>query len=378
MKLFLLKSILLFSFLYFIQCKKYEEKSESKNNISNNSVRYAKGFSLNKHKGFSIIKISNPWPNANKKYTFVLQEKNGIIPDSLNEFPVIQVPIKTIITTSTTHITSLEMLGVEKSLIGFPHLDFISSDKVRARIEAKKIKEIGQKDDLNTEIILDLSPSVIVGFGIDNNNPTYNNLEKSGLKVVFNGDWNEQSPLGKAEWIKFFGALYHLDQKADSIFNEIEKNYNSTLKLALNAKTKPSVLCGEMYENVWYLPQGNSWNALFLKDAKANYLWANSNGSGSLALPFESVLEKAQTASFWIQGTYNSLAEMQNANIHYNQFAAFQNKNVYSFGKKGKTGGVIYYELAPNRPDLVLKDLLKIMHPELLIDYNLYFYKKLD
>ncbi len=379
MKLNLFKIFLIIFAFIFVQCKDNFAKANEEIAVANNSIRYAKGFSINKYKGFSVLKISNPWPKADKNYTYILKEKNGIVPDSLQLFTTIQVPIRSVIATSTTHIPSLEMLGVENSLIGFPNLDYISSEKVRARIDAKKIKEIGRNQDLNTEIILDLNPDLIIGFGIDNNNPSYDNLEKSGLKVIFNGDWNEQSPLGKAEWIKLFGALYGLDKKAESIFNQIEKDYKTTLELAKKATSNPTILCGEMYENVWYLPQGNSWSSLFLKDAKANYLWQETSGTGSLSLPFETVLEKAKNAEFWFQGSFSSLKEMQNSNIHYNQFNAFKNKKIYSFStNKGKTGGVLFYELAGNRPDLVLKDILKIVHPEILPNYELFFYKRLE
>ena len=362
----------------FTECKKNKSTDNNDLNLTKSSIRYAKGFTITKYEGFSVLKITNPWPKANKIYTYVLKEKNGIIPDSLINFTTINIPIQSVIVTSTTHIPSLEMLGVTNSLIGFPNLNFVSSSEIRARIEAKKVKEIGREQNLNTEVILDLNPDLIIGFGIDNNNPTYDNLEKSGLKVIFNGDWNEQSPLGKAEWIKFFGVLYGLNKKATTIFNQIEKDYNSTVLLAKNAITKPIILCGEMYENVWYMPQGNSWSSLFLKDAKTDYLWANTPGTGSLSLPFETVLEKAQKAEYWFQGSFSSFAEMQNSNIHYIQFNAFKNKKIYSFsGKKGITGGILFYELAGNRPDLVLKDIIKIVHPELLPDYELFFYRKL-
>ena len=366
-------------FIFVIaSCKNNNENSTLKTMIQSKTIRYAKGFSIDKHNGYSILKITNPWPKANKNYTYILKEKTGIIPDSLKSFVTIQVPIQSIIVTSTTHISSLEMLGVENNLIGFPNLNYISSEKIRARIDANKIKEIGRQQDLNTEIILDLNPNLIVGYGIDNNNPTYDNLEKSGLKVIFNGDWNEQSPLGKAEWIKFFGALYGLDQKAETIFNNIEKDYNEAREIAKKATSKPTILCGEMYENVWYLPQGNSWSSLFLKDANTNYLWNATNGTGSLSLPFETVLDKAKNADYWFQGSFATLNEMQNSNIHYNQFDAFKNKKIYSFSSlKGKTGGIMFYELAGNRPDLVLKDIIKIVHPELLRDYKLYFYSQL-
>jgi iron complex transport system substrate-binding protein len=119
--------------------------------------------------------------------------------------------------------------------------------------------------------------------------------------------------------------------------------------------------------------------ALFLKAAKANYLWQNSKGTGSLALPFETILDKAQKADFWIApGDFSSLQEMRNQNPHYQQFAAFQNKKVYSYAKKrGATGGIVYFELAATRPDLVLKDLIKIIHPELVPNHSLFFFEPL-
>ena len=379
MKINFLKIVLILIGVLLVQCKKNGADANNETADTKNSIIYSKGFSINKCDGFSVLKISNPWPKSNKSYTYILQSQKGIIPDSLKKYTTIQVPIQSIIVTSTTHIPSLEMLGVENSLLGFPNLDYVSTTKVRTRIDNKKIKEIGKEQSLNTEVILDLNPDLIVGYGIDNNNPTYDNLEKSGLKIIYNGDWNEQSPLGKAEWIKFFGALYGLDTKAETIFNKIEKDYKSMHQLALKAKTNPTILCGEMYENIWYMPQGKSWSSLFFKDAKTNYLWNQTAGTGSLSLPFETVLEKAKNAEFWFQGSFSSLQEMQNSNIHYNQFDAFTNKKIYSFAaKKGKTGGVLFYELAGNRPDLVLKDILKIVHPELLPDYELYFYSKLE
>lgn len=373
-----LKIILLVVLAFpFLQCKK--EVEQQKNNIPKNEIHYAKGFSILNHEGYSVITVSNPWPKANKSFTYILKEKNGIVPDSLKQFPVILVPIKTIVVTSTTHIPSLEMLGVEKTLVGFPNLNYISSEKVRALIDAKKVKELGANQALNTEVLIDLQPDVIIGYGLDNNNPTLDNLQKNGLKVLLNGDWNEQSPLGKAEWIKFFGALYGKQELANSLFYKIEKDYLNTLEIAKRASSNPTILAGDMYEDKWYLPQGTSWGCQLLKEAQGNYLWAETKGTGSLSLSFETVLEKGKNANLWItSGQFGSLQEMLDANPHYAQFKAFQNKNVFSFsGRKGKTGGILYYELAPNRPDIVLKDIVKILHPELLKGYKPFFFEKL-
>ncbi len=379
MKTFFLKITIIVVLLSLFGCKKNTENSAVEKPKTVNSITYAQGLAIYKYEGYSVLKVSDPWPKATKNYTYILKEKNGVVPDSLSQFTTINVPIKSVVVTSTTHIPSLEMLGVEKTLIGFPNTSYISSEKVRQLIDSGKVHELGSNQSLNMEILIDSAPDVIVGYGIDNNNPMLDNLQKSGLKVILNGDWNEQSPLGKAEWIKFFGAWYGLEAKADALFSEIEKDYKTTMELAKKATTKPTVMAGAIYENQWFLPQGNSWGSLFIMQTSGDYLWKESKGTGSLSLPFEVVLEKAKNADFWIgPGQFTSLKEMTESNPHYDQFDAFKNKKVYSFStKKGKTGGIIYFELAPNRPDLVLKDMLKILHPELLPDYELFFFEQL-
>ena len=374
------KFIIITALFLVLGCKQKRESSDKNKTKAINEIQHAKGFELFKHEGISILKVINPWPEAKTHFTYILKQKNGIVPDSLKGYPIIAVPIQTIIATSTTHIPSLEMLGVENSLIGFPNTDYISSEKTRKRIDAGKVRDVGKNENLNTEVIIDIAPDVIVGFGLNNSNPSLDNLQKSGLKVIFNGDWTEQSPLGKAEWIKFFGALYGLDSKANSLFSTIEKEYQTTLTLTEKVTKKSTVLCGSMFQDQWYVPQGDSWAALFLKEAKSNYLWSDTKGTGGLSVPFEVVLEKAQKADFWIApGDFSSLKQMNENNPHYKQFDSFKNKKVYSYAvNKGAKGGIVYFELSPSRPDLVLKDLIKILHPELLPNHKLFFFQKLE
>ncbi len=371
--------ILFVAALAFASCKKEAASKTPVSKTVTNSVKHAKGLEIYRHEGYTIVKVTNPWPDAKDAFTYVMQKKNTVLPDSLKNYTIVQVPLKTVVVTSTTHIPSLEMLGVENTLIGFPGTDFISSEKTRARIDSGQVKEAGKNESLNTEVMLDLNPDALVGFSISSHNKTMDNLQQSGMKILYNGDWTEQSPLGKAEWIKFFGALYGLEDKAEALFDNIEKEYNAAQELAKKVTTKPTVLCGAIYNNQWLMPQGGSWASLFLKDAGADYLWSRSDGTGSLSLSFETVLDKAENADFWIgPSQYTSLKDLTDANPHYAQFKAFKNKQVYSFSnKKGKTGGLIYYELAPNRPDLVLKDLVHILHPELLPNHELQFFERL-
>lgn len=365
----------------FLSCKKETvttEKIKSTAKIAN-AVKYAKGLEIYRYGDYSVVKVTNPWPDAKDTFTYVMHKKGVAVPDSLKQYTALQIPLKSVVATSTTYIPSLEMLGVEGTLTGFATTDLVSSEKTRKLIDAGKVKDVGINESLNTEVIIDLAPDAVVGFSISSNNKTLNNLQQSGIKVLYNGDWTEQSPLGKAEWIKFFGALYGLDEKADKLFAQIEKDYTEAKKLAEKATTNPTILCGAMYQDQWYMPQGSSWAALFLKDAHSQYLWADANGTGSLSLSFETVLDKAENAEYWIgPSQFTSLKEMTDSNPHYAQFRAFKDKKVYSFStKKGAKGGLIYYELASNRPDLVLKDIIAILHPELLPNHQLYFFEKL-
>lgn len=380
MKTFFYKTLLVFFLFSLNGCKKNEAVETQKITQTQNSIQYASGLAIYKHEGYSVVKVSNPWPDANKVFTYILKEKNGIIPDSLQTHPTIQVPLQSIVVTSTTNVPFLEMLGVENKLVGFPHTDYISSKKTRALIDKGIVKNVGQNERLNIEQLIDLAPELIVTFGVDNNNPMIKNLEKSGLKVLIQGDWMEQSPLGKAEWIKLYAALFGKEKEANALFTNIVKEYNNALSSVKNIKAEKTVLYGNMYQDQWFVAKGNSWVAQFLKDAKSNYLWADTEGSGSLGLTFETVLEKAKNADFWIAaGIYKTLAELKASNPHYSQFDAFTKKNVYTFESKlGATGGTVYYEMGPSRPDLVLKDYIKIFHPELLPDYQLTFAEKLN
>ena len=372
--------LFVFSFSTFVGCKKSENLSVKQSSNTENAIEYASGLSINKYEGYSVVSVSNPWPEANKNFTYILKEKNGSIPDSLQKYTIISVPLKSIVVTSTTIIPFLEMLGVEKSLVGFPHTDYISSEKTRKLIDAGTVKNIGQNEKLNMEQLIELEPNLIVTFGIDNNNPMIDNLQKSGLNVLIQADWMEQTPLGKAEWIKLYGALYGKEKEAKTLFDGIVKNYNDAIELVANKKPTATVLYGAMYQDQWYVARGNSWVAQFMKDAKANYLWSNVAGTGSLSMPFEKILEKAKTAKYWIAtGSFKNSAEFENSNPHYSQFDASKSKNVYTFESKlGATGGTIYYELAASRPDLVLKDYIKIFHPELLPNYTFTFAQKLN
>ncbi len=362
--------------LLLIGCKK---ETPTTSDFISNQVEFAQNFELYQYEDYKIVRIKNVSPESTLQETYVLHKKEVQLPDSLKHYISVVVPIQRMVVTSTTHIPSLEMLGVEDALVGFPGLDYISSEKVRSLIDAGKIKEVGRNERINTELVLDLDPEVLVSYTINQTSEILDNLKNAGVKVLLNGDWNEKHALGKAEWIKFFGALFDKDENAKEVFDTIKSDYEQAKALAQKANLKPSVITGNIYEDVWYLPKGDSWSAEFLADANTNYYWSDTSGTGSLALSFEEVFDTAQNADYWIgAGSYTSLDEMLIANPHYKEFKAFKEGNVYTYSTKtGAKGGVVYFELAPNRPDLVLKDIIKIAHPELLKDYELQFFEQL-
>ena len=345
------------------------------------TLKYAKGFSITTENGLKKIIIGNPYKNAEKKYEYLLVPKGETTPNHKSDVQVIRTPVEKIIVTSTSHIPLLELLEKENTLVGFPNTNFISSPKTRKLIDLDLVKEIGKEEHINTEILLDLSPELVMSFAVDKPNKSFSTIQKMGIPILLNGDWLEETPLGRAEWIHVFGAIFNETKKADSIFSHIEQEYLKAKKIATTkVKTKPTVLSGSIFQDVWYLPAGESFIATYFKDAQTNYLWKDSKGAGSLSLNFENVFEKGQHADIWIGCSMNNTKkEMLHSNSHYIQFDAFKNNNVYTFSKyKGATGGMYYFELGPIRPDLLLKDIIKIAHPELLPEYKTVFFSKLD
>jgi len=367
----LLSLFISFSILLSCDNKKQTEKNQIK---TENNLKYAKGFEIQYFENYKKLIIKKPYQGAAESFEYILTNSG-----SNNDLNTIQTPVESIVVTSTTHIPMLELLNIEHKLVGYPNTKYISSKRTRALIDEGKVIDLGNEENINTELLLDLKPDIVIGFSINSNNKMFATIEKMNIPVILNGAWLEETPLGRAEWIKLFGVLFNKEKEADSIFSTIEKNYLEAKKIALNAERIPTIISGGLFKDIWNLPAGESFEATFLADANTNYLWKDSKGTGSLSLNIENVFEKGHDAEIWISPSfYTSLEQLKSANDIYPKFKAFKNDHIYTFvNKKGTTGGLLYFELAPSRPDLVLKDLIKIAHPELLPDYTFTFFEKL-
>jgi iron complex transport system substrate-binding protein len=375
--------LFLWVILVTVSCKK--KNSSQRNTASDSSststtLRYASGFRVSYQNNVKIVEVTYPFQGATSGYKYLLVPKGKAVPAHEDNVRVISIPLNSIVCTSTTHIPLLDYLGETEKLVGFPTTDYISSTQARKLIDSGKVQDLGVDKGLNLERIAMLHPDMVMGYTMNSDYGQFKKVEELNVPVVINAEYLEKHPLGRAEWIKFMAVFFNKEKEADSIFRVIEKDYLAAKSLADRASSKPSVLSGIVYGDAWFLPGGENYAAKLLRDAGANYLWSADSSHGFLELSFESVYEKAHDADIWIGvGNYNSLAEIENADHRYAQFNPFKNNQVYtSNARLGAKGGSEFLELGYLRPDIILKDLVKISHPEAMKDYELYFHKKLE
>tara|TARA_B100000767_G_C19777639_1_gene543647 strand:- start:2334 stop:3455 length:1122 start_codon:yes stop_codon:yes gene_type:complete len=359
--------VIISSFWVFFGC------TETKNKSTNtNYAEYATGFHIENKGSYNILTLKNVIPNSQKSYRYILISDDKKIPKNIDYHGIIRTPLERIIATSTTHIAFLEELNATDILVGFPETKYISSPQLRKKIELGEIVDVGKSQQLNIERVLNLNPDLILSFGVESIDNSLNRFNVKGIPSVFIGEWNEQSPLGRAEWIKVFGALLKKEKKADFLFSEIKRKYNETKNLVTQIKKKPTVLAGAIYQDAWYLPGGNSYLAQLLEDANTNYLWKENNNTGSLVLSVEAVLEKGQDADYWFApGQHTSYSILNQEHTLYSRFKATQTKKIFTYSLiKGSTGGILFFESGACHPDLVLKDIIHHLYPDLIDSYK--------
>jgi iron complex transport system substrate-binding protein len=370
--------ILLILITLINSCQLKKESHESK--PISTELKYAEGFSIRKEGNLTYVTITNPYPGATEAYSYLLVPEGESIPQRDEKTEVIHTPIKKIVCTSTTHIPLLDYLNETDALIGFPTLDYISSEKMRKRVNAGLVTDLGIDKGMNVELLYSLSPELVMSYTMTSDLGQLKKIKELGIPVVVNAEFLEKHPLGRAEWIKFMALFFNKEKEADSVFNEIEKEYLAVQQLVNNTSERPTVMSGIVYGDAWFMPAGKNYAAHLLKDAGTNYLWNDTESNGFLELSFESVFEKAKDADLWIGvGSFHSLKEIQAAESRYTLFKPFREKQVYTYNARtGATGGSEFLELGYLRPDLILKDLVKIAHPELLPNYELFFHKRLE
>ena len=358
-----------------------KEGDRTRQELTNTNIRHAKNFKVSyQDDGTKLVDVIEPYKGAPDPLRYLLVPKANELPEYHDNRIVIRTPIETLVCTSTTHITPLDLLQVSNKLIGFPSTQYVSSEKVRKQVASGQTKELGKDNNLNTEMLIELAPEMVMSYTMTGDYSKLEPIERIGIPLVQNAEYLEETPLGRAEWLKFTALFFDKEQEADSIFSIIEKNYLDVQKAVLATENRPTILSGVVYGDTWYVPGGNSWAGKYFKDAGTHFLWKDTESAGSLQLSFEAVYEKANDAEYWIgAANYFKLEELQNTDDRYAQFDAYKNDKVYTYNARAlENGGNDYFESGFSRPDIVLSDLVKILHPELLPDHELFYYRKLD
>ena len=346
------------------------------------AFKYATQLTVVRYDGYTVVTLKNPWKEGMTLHQYLLVPTSAAADSSLftlhSSLPnatVIRTPLSRSMIFSTVHCAMLMDFGKQDCIAGVADLKYIKIPWIQQQVQQGKITDVGDGLSPVVEKIIDQRPDALFLSPFENSGG-YGKLEDIDIPIVECAEYMETTPLGRAEWLRFYGLLFGCEQKADSLFDAIDKNYNQ-LKTLVTQKNRPSVLLDNVTGSVWYVPGGKSTIGQMIQDAGGNYPWAADEHSGSVSLPFENVLEKAGETDVWLfryssdhDITYD---ELRSEHHGYNQFKAFRDKNVYGCNVELSP----FYEETPFRPDWLLNDFIRILHPELEGLAPLRYYKKL-
>jgi len=335
--------------------------------------QYAKGFSVELFGTYRRVVVHNPWqPDVILAVYYLVDNDTVQVPaDGMR----ILVPVTSIAISSVTHAGFLDALGETEKISGSCSPELLYNPLLRSKFEEGKLTHLGDAFTINVERTMMLRPSVVIMSGYKQDDPYSQRVQKAGIPVVYNNEWMEETVLGRAEWLKFMALLVDKEYTADSIFSAIETEYVGLRDMVFRKLNWPSVMTGSNFRGTWYMPGGNSYLAHMLVDAGAQYYYANDSTRGSLPLNVESVLKNFYNAEVWLNCNFNSISELIAADGKHALFQSVATGRVYNFNKRQLPSGANdYWESAVVRPDWLLKDLIAILHPDLLPEYELMYH----
>jgi len=378
-----LSLICIFTILLLVGCV---QKSKSDKNrvqgitINRSEVKFAERFSIEYFSSYAKVSIINPWQGAENIMISYYLVSNGERPVGLpDDAQVIHVPVRRIICTSTTHIGMLAFLGKLETLVGVSGEKYINNPAVHEMLEKGVIADIGYDQNMNYEKIISLDPDLIVTYGIGSEIAGFvGKLKDLGIPVLINGEYLEQSPLAKTEWIKVMALLFGLENDVELRFNKIVDTYNEVKGMTSEIEDSPSIMIGLPWKDTWFIPGANSFAATFIHDAGGSYLWKHKHTNEAIPLNIEAVFEQAREADIWINpGSANSMNEILNLDERLSDFKPVKQQSIYNNNRRTNDfGGNDYWESGIMQPQVILKDLIKIFHHDLLPDHQLVYYKE--
>jgi iron complex transport system substrate-binding protein len=371
-KPFLLLIIFLSS---FFSCRNSFNENESEEfHFSSSNPVLANGFEIKVKDGKKTIDLYYPWQSGEvaKRLTLLSSPEQN---ENLTEGEFAVIPLNRVVCMSATHVSFLEALHETDKIVGVSSSGYVATAELQERIRLGKVKDIGAGDQFRLETLIDLRPDAV--FISPQPGQSYQSLINAGITVIPVGEYLENHPLGRAEWIRFFGELFLKTREAEIVFDSIKNDYNQLKQLTSALTEKPLVLSGKQYGGFWNLPGGRSYFAQFIHDAGATYLWSDNDATAGLSLDFETVYLKGVNADFWRFLVYSnqpySYEMLLAEDKRYEGFKAFQNKNVIVCNTYEKP----YHQKGPLEPQIILADLISIFHPQLLPDHQNVYYQLL-
>lgn len=339
-------------------------------------LSHARQFSITHLENYTIVNVFNPWKMGDVYATYYL------VKDSLVETPTdgnrVLIPVKSLMANSATHLGFLDLLGELPAVTGVCSADYIYNPFIRQAVKDGKVKDLGDAFNLNIEELLLLRPQAVMTTAYNADDSNSKKMRQTGLTLIYNIEWQEESLLGRAEWIKFIAAFFDKGALADSIFQAVEQRYHEIKSLAAAVEYKPTVLSGQDYRGGWSMPGGQSFNAHLFSDAGGDYYYKDDATTGSISTTIEEALIHFSKADVWVNVQASTLEEFRKSESKYKLFKAYKEGNVYNARKRSNTsGGNDYWEGAVARPDLLLSDMIKVFHPDILPDYELTYLEKL-
>lgn len=344
------------------------------------SIDHSIGFDIEYHNNYKKLHLFRHYNDVVDTVSFLLVQRGTPAPESV-DLPIISIPVQKAVSLSTTHLGMFKILDAFDQLKGIERKQYVSNPTVIEMVDAGKIIEVEPSGTLNVETIIDMETEVVLGVGYPNSqNESFQQLQRLNIPVVLNADWQEVDLLGRAEWVKLLAVLLNKEALVNQKFAEIEEEFQSVLDLiAEKVKEAPLTITGIAQGDAWHVSGGKSFAYNMLKIARANYPWKDDNSTGSIKLSFETVYEIGLNADFWIApGSARTLENIRERDPRYMDFKSYKNKTIYNvFGRNIEGGGNDYYETGVIEPHIVLKDVVKIFHPELLPNHQLVYYNQL-
>ena len=338
-------------------------------------LKYAKNITIVKYDGYTEVSLADPWNNGKTLHRYALVPKANDIPEQLSDrenCSVVRVPVEKAVVGTSVLCGLIDGLGCREAISGVCDVQYVNIPFVQERCKSGRIADCGSGLAPTLEKIIDIEPEAIFLSPFQNSGG-YGRIEELDVPIVEMADYMEQSALGRAEWVRFYGMLLGAEKQADSLFRAVEEDYLHLRNMAALAQSRPSILMDKLTSAVWYVPAGRSTVGGVIRDANIQYAWSETGEGGSLPLPFETVLEKAGQTDIWllrynapVPVTYKSLLSENGA---YAQFKPYQNRTVYGCNTATST----FYEDTPFHPNLLLRDFICIAHPELNLGQPCYF-----